>query len=85
VKPDPPIQKPAKSSPLPERRVRPGCETPAISAGADRRVVFDPRRKPACSSSGPLADVYSAVDTKADWQFTTVDARIKLKYLYPSI
>ena len=49
-------------TPLPERRVRPGCETPAISAGADRRVVFDPSRKPACSSSGPLADVYSAVD-----------------------
>jgi hypothetical protein len=22
---------------------------------------------------------------KADWQFTTADARIKLKYLYPSI
>lgn len=62
MKPDPPTQKPAKSPPLPERRVRPGCETPAISAGADRRVVFDPRRKPACSSSGPLADVYSAVD-----------------------
>ena len=58
MKPDPPTQKPAKSPPLPERRVRPGCETPAISAGADRRVVFDPSRKPACSSSGPLADVY---------------------------
>ncbi|MFH1157833.1 MAG: IS630 family transposase, partial [Pseudomonadota bacterium] len=24
-------------------------------------------------------------NTKADWQFTTDDARIKLKHLYPSI
>jgi hypothetical protein len=33
--PKPPIPKPAKSFPFPERRIRPGCETPAISAGAD--------------------------------------------------
>jgi len=24
-------------------------------------------------------------NTKADWQFTTANARIKLKHLYPSI
>ena len=27
----------------------------------------------------------NAENTKADWQFTTADARIKLKHLYPSI
>jgi hypothetical protein len=27
----------------------------------------------------------NANHAKADWQFTTVDARIKLKHLYPSI
>ena len=27
----------------------------------------------------------NAKNTKADWQFTTADARIKLKHLYPSI
>ena len=67
MKPDPPTQKPAKSPPLPERRVPPRPRNPGHLRRADRRVVFDPSRKPACSSSGPLADVYSAVDnfTKA--------------------
>jgi hypothetical protein len=44
--PQPPIPKPAKLPPLPESRIRPGCETPAISAGADAaRLALSPRRK----------------------------------------
>jgi hypothetical protein len=44
--PQPPIPKPAKSSAPPERHVRPGYETPAISAGAAvARRTRCPRRK----------------------------------------
>jgi hypothetical protein len=56
------IPKPAKLPPLPESRIRPGCETPAISAGADTRVEFYPSLKLAWSSSGPLAGFYFGVD-----------------------
>ena len=53
------IQKLAKSPPLPESRARAGCETPAISAGAD---PAPPSRKLAWSSSGPLAGFCCGVD-----------------------
>ena len=33
----------------------------------------------------PLRKKRNEEITKADWQFTTADARIKLKHLYPSI
>jgi hypothetical protein len=58
--PQPPIQKPAKSSAPPESHVRPGYETPAISAGA--AVARRARRKLACFCSAPMAGFYSAVD-----------------------
>jgi hypothetical protein len=64
--PQPPIPKPAKLPPLPESRIRPGCETPAISAGAER-VEFYPSLKLAWSSSGPLAGFYFGVDSCADF------------------
>src|ERR1700730_12112082 len=62
--PQPSIPKPAKSSAPPESHVRPGYETPAISAGAAvaRRARY-PRRKLACFCSAPMAGFYSAVDT----------------------
>ena len=64
--PQPPIPKPAKSPLLPERHVRPGYETPAISAGANaaRRVLSQP--KLAWSSSGPLAGFYCGVDKSGE-------------------
>jgi VanZ family protein len=58
--PQPPIPKPAKSSAPPESRIRPGYETPAISAGA--AVACRARRKLACFCSAPMAGFYSAVD-----------------------
>jgi transposase len=33
----------------------------------------------------PPSRIFNANHTKADWHFTTKDARIKLKHLYPSI
>ena len=62
--PQPPIPKPAKSSAPPESHVRPGYETPAISAGADvAHRALRPRRKLAWFCSAPMAGFYSAVDT----------------------
>ena len=44
-RPQPPIQKPPKSSARPESRVCPGCETPATSAGAGAaRLPYSGRR-----------------------------------------
>ena len=64
--PQPSIPKPAKSSAPPESHVRPGYETPAISAGAAvARRARCPRRKLACFCSAPMAWFYSAVDTPA--------------------
>ena len=61
--PQPPIPKPAKLPPLPESRIRPGCEILAISAGADAgRLALRPCRKVAWFCYAPLADFYSAVD-----------------------
>ena len=62
--PQPSIPKPAKSSAPPESHVRPGYETPAISAGAAAvRLALRPCRKVAWFCYAPLADFYSAVDT----------------------
>jgi hypothetical protein len=62
MRPPQPIQKPAKSPPFPERRVRPGYETPAISAGAEPARAVMPSPKLAWSSSGPLAGFCYGVD-----------------------
>jgi len=63
----PPIQKQAKSPQIPESRIRPGCETLTISAGAAAvRLALRPRRKLACFCSAPMAGFYSAVD-KLNW------------------
>ena len=63
--PRPPIQKPPKSSALPENRVRPSCEILAISAGADAaRPALRPRRKLVWFCSAPMAGFYSAVDNR---------------------
>ncbi|MGB9425429.1 MAG: hypothetical protein WCB09_02945, partial [Methylocella sp.] len=44
---------------------RPGCETLAISAGADvAHRALRPRRKLAWFCSAPMAGFYSAVDTR---------------------
>src|ERR1700730_1633820 len=60
----PPIQKQAKSPQIPESRLRPGCETLTISAGADAaRRALRPRSKLAWFYSAPLAGFYSAVDS----------------------
>jgi hypothetical protein len=65
--PRPPIQKPPKSSALPENRVRPSCEILAISAGSDAaRPALRPRRKLVWFCSAPMAGFYSAVDTEAN-------------------
>jgi hypothetical protein len=64
--PRPPIQKQVKSPQIPESRIRPGCETLTISAGADAaRRALRPRSKLAWFYSAPLAGFYSAVDTFA--------------------
>jgi hypothetical protein len=56
-----PIRKPAKPSVLPECRVRPGYETPTISAGGGRVTS-----KLAWFCSAPMAWFYSAVHSFAD-------------------
>jgi hypothetical protein len=62
--PQPSIPKPAKSSAPPESHVRPGYETPAVSAvAAVARRARCPCRKLACFCSAPMACFYSAVDT----------------------
>jgi hypothetical protein len=71
--PQPSIPKPAKSPPLPESRIRPGCETLTISAGADAGVeLYD-------SAIGlvllrPMAGFYCGVDTQS--QALRFDERI---------
>jgi hypothetical protein len=62
MRPPQPIQKPAKSPPLRERRVRRGYETPAMSAGAEPARSVMPSPKLAWSSSGPLAGFCYGVD-----------------------
>ena len=47
----------------------------------DRRI---PTNKSSSTKSPPGYD-RNANHTKADWQFTTKNARIKLKHLYPAI
>jgi hypothetical protein len=56
-----------KSPQIPESRIRPGCETLTISAGADAaRRALRPRSKLAWFYSAPLAGFYSAVDIRAE-------------------
>jgi hypothetical protein len=55
---------PETGLPHPESHVRPGYETPTISAGADAaHRPLCPRRKLAWFCSAPLAGFYSAIDT----------------------
>ena len=68
-KPQPPIPKPAKSPPLPERRVRPGCELWPSPPRRTRRVEFyaqppnwpglPPPRWPAFIAALTLGRVYN--------------------------
>ena len=48
----------------------------------DRRV---PDKQTLIDEIGVWEDDRNAHNAKADWHFTTADARIKLKHLYPSI
>src|SRR3977135_1519060 len=78
--PQPLIPKPAKSSAPPKSRVRPGYETPAISARGGRGTSNStPSRKLACFCSAPMAGFYSAVDIVLrvkDELTTAIDARM---------
>ena len=48
----------------------------------DRRI---PDKQTLIDEIAAWEDERNAHHAKADWQFTTKDARIKLKHLYPSI
>jgi hypothetical protein len=44
-----------------------------------------PSKKALIDENAAWEDDRNVNHARADWQFTTADARIKLKYLYPSI
>jgi len=46
---------------------------------------YIPEQLAFCREAQTLASERNAANTKIDWQFSTLDARIKLKQLYPSI
>ena len=48
----------------------------------DRRI---PDKQTLTNEVAAWQDIRNKNHTKADWQFTTVDARIKLKRLYPAL
>ena len=53
-----------------------------VSIGLDRRI---PDKQTLIEEVAAWEDDRNKNHTKADWQFTTADARIKLKRLYPTL
>jgi hypothetical protein len=52
-------------TPRPESRIRPGCEVPVISAGADAASSSTPQPPTGLVFLRPLPGFYSVVDIKA--------------------
>ena len=66
-------------APIRMKEGRPGVLS---SQCLDRRI---PDKQTLIDEIAAWEDDRNANHAKADWQFTTADARIKLKHLYPSI